>query len=313
MTLDGNTPPPTVAPIEAKTPAALFGTAALPEQQAFLGFLVTLTGGPASSGARPCKTPGCPNKTEVVEIEPRIPTPWLDARDAITASMASYCEPCVLRIQEAEKSKSSRTERAHQMSSRSAFWERVWGGKSSHYHATSISRLPAPAAASNVLRWKVTLDKGVLLHGNTGSGKTRTVYLLLKDILMTLGIYPTIKKCAMLRSEIIAAAMDSEAARQALLSKLVNCKLLYLDDLGQMAKSDPCEEFMFNLVEERTNLGLPIIATTQHTGDSFAKNFNQPLRGAAIIRRLGEACYKVAFTRPKNATTATTSNNDTIP
>lgn len=264
----------------------------------------------ATNEGRPCKTDCCPNMTEVVEWMPRVPTPWLDAADAVMASLSAYCEKCVAHIKAMEERAEAEAEAKRRLAARGKWWRDIWGGESSIYHQTAIGRLPDPKASSNVLRWKLDLPKGVLCSGETGTGKTRTIYLLLKEILFEHGVYPTIRKCSLLRGEITKAAMKGEEYKAALLRELVECRLLYLDDLGQMATSPAAVEFLFALVDERTNRGLPIIATTQHTGDSFAALFAPDVRrGEAIGRRLGEFSYKIYFSN----TRAPQPSEDLIP
>jgi DNA replication protein DnaC len=126
------------------------------------------------------------------------------------------------------------------------------------------------------------------------------VYLLLKRILLTTGIKPMIRKCAKLRHEIARAAKSEDAtARPRLMRSLIEAPILYLDDLGQMAASDSLGEALFDIIEERTQLGRPIIATSQSSGEEFTEKFNDANQGVALARRLSEFCYRVNFTRPK--------------
>lgn len=236
--------------------------------------------------------------TDGAEIEPRIPTPYLDARDAVMGYFSRYCEPCVIATKEAieaeEKAKLDRALKA----SRLKWWENVWGGKDSQYHGTELAKIPDRVAAEKALRWQTSHPKGLILLGDSGAGKTRTVYLLLRRILLEQGIRPMIKKCAKLRHEIAAAAKsDDEKARPALMKAMIDAPLLFLDDLGQMSPTDSLGEALFDVIEERTQLGRHIIATSQIGGDELIAKFRDQKQGEALSRRLMDHCYKVTFTR----------------
>lgn len=248
----------------------------------------------ATTQPRRCKSDSCMGWCEMVEVEPRIPTPFVDARDPIHASFSLYCEDCVTRIQAEEAAGEAKKDHQFLMAQRREWWSKVWK-KDSSYHDTRHDRLPDQAAATKVLRWTHKHPKGVLCQGTTGSGKTRTVYLLLQGILFTHGVYPIIRKCVKLRAEIADAAREGDGARKALIAKLVNAPILFLDDLGQMANTPAAEEALLDIIEERSHLGKPVIATTQYSGDAFVRPFSNKERGEAIARRLADSCYVITF------------------
>lgn len=247
-----------------------------------------------------CASEGCNNMTDGV--------PSSDEPDAPLVYLGRYCERCVWTIRHKESADLKAAANAKSGGSRSQWWNKTWK-PDSIYHGTVLSRLPDPAASEKVLRWKPSLKKGVLLVGDSGSGKTRTVYILLKSLLMEEGTYPVIKKCVLLRHEIARAAKSNdELARPKLMKAMIAAPILYLDDLGQMANTATAEEALLAIVEERTQVGRPIIATSQLTGERFIAQFQMRERGEAIARRLGDFCYNVHFARPANHT-----DPDTIP
>lgn len=249
---------------------------------------------------RICATTECNNMTEGV--------PSSDEPDAPLVYLSRYCERCVWAIRHKEAEARRAAANAKSGGSRIQWWNKTWK-PDSIYHDTVLSRLPDLAASEKVMRWTPKLKKGILLVGDSGSGKTRTVYLLLKALLLEDGIYPTIKKCVILRHEIARAAKSSdELARPKMMKAMIDAPILYLDDLGQMANTASAEEALLTIVEERTQVGRPIIATSQLTGARFIQQFQMQERGEAIARRLGDFCYNIHFTRP-----TTPANTDTIP
>jgi len=262
--------------------------------------LLAMLGG--TSSPRICASPGCDNLTEGVRSGPSTYIDGPEGRQVIPAPLvylSAYCETCVWTIRAEESSKAKHASNSINAKRRGDFWQKIWGGPESLYHSTVFEQLPDRASAEKVGRWKMQNPKGILCHGQTGTGKTRSVYLLLKKLLFEHGIYPEFRKCVQLRHDISKAAMsETPGARDDLIAKLVNARILFLDDLGQMANTPASEEALLQIVEERTQRGRPIIATTQLTGERFAELFKSKERGQAIGRRLTESCYLVPFTAP---------------
>jgi DNA replication protein DnaC len=75
--------------------------------------------------------------------------------------------------------------------------------------------------------------------------------------------------------------------------RLVRTDLLYWDDLGQMHLTGPASEMLLHVVEERSNSEMPILATTQYSGEGIDAQFERKEMGKAIRRRLNEFCRVV--------------------
>ena len=237
-----------------------------------------------SQSTRPCATEGCQNVVNGYELAP-----------GKFIFYVRHCEACIQAEKEKDAAKKRRAESEAYHRRRLAYWTEVWGGKASGYHKTVIEKLPHRMISERILAW--TPRRGLLLVGPTGSGKSRTAYLLLKAMLDS-RIYVDVRPCVALRHSISKAARSQfPADRAELMRKLTTASLLYLDDLGQMANTASSVEALYELVEERTKRGLPIIATTQYSGERFVKSFGDSMKekGESIARRLAEFCDIIEF------------------
>lgn len=259
--------------------------------------LLAMTGGRAlNEGDTPplCSIPGCRKLCVGVEIAERVPTPYIDARPARIAYLSRVCEDCALTIQEHEESQRRAARRAQQQAARAAYWQELWKGREK-YHDTELALLPRPKASAAVLAWQPG-EKGLLITGVTGAGKTRTVYLLLKRLCMEEGYKPQVWNCIKLRQAIAnAARSDDHNERARFIARLMSGKILVLDDLGQMASTPTSEEACLEIIEDATAAGVAIIATTQFSGAKFMEAFKKPETGQAIVRRLEENTETIKF------------------
>ena len=255
----------------------------------------------------PCKTRDCKNLVHTAEIyppemqdDPADPFgPQIVTKPGEYAFLATYCEPCVLAILKAEEEEERRDKRHRWLAKHREHWLEIWGGKDAGYHKTNPERLPFIEITKQIMDWHPNLGVGLLVSGPTGSGKSRSVYLLLKRLMEEHGILARIEPCIAFRHRIAAAARKDGDERERLVRQLSTAAILYLDDLGQMVNTDSAAEALLEIVERRTMAELPIVATTQFTGQAFIDSFRSKETGQAIARRLGEFCHKIHFpTKP---------------
>jgi DNA replication protein DnaC len=93
------------------------------------------------------------------------------------------------------------------------------------------------------------------------------------------------------RTALQAAARDGTT--QEFVRGLVRADVIYWDDLGQMHLTGAASEMLLHLVEERTCAEMPILATTQYSGQGLDAQFDRTEMGQAIRRRLNEFCRVV--------------------
>jgi hypothetical protein len=161
--------------------------------------------------------------------------------------------------------------------------------------ATDPHKLPRPHLLQKVLSWTYG-PKGLLLHGPTGTGKSRCAWRLLERE-HNAGRRIAVVDSFSLSTELPAKFTVSCAAAEAWLARLVNVDLLLLDDVFKARLTDRAEESVFSVIDRRMNHGRPIIATTNDTGASLADRLT-PDRAEPLLRRLREACTAISFTAP---------------
>ena len=174
-------------------------------------------------------------------------------------------------------------------------WERVCPEE---YQRTDVPRLEANLRRRNcdvdwlghVLTWQYG-SQGLLVGGSTGVGKTRAMWILLRRLLDQEHRRLVWLNAVRFRTGLQAAARDG--ATDYFVRRLVRAHVLYWDDLGQTHLTGAASEMLLHLIEERTTAGMPILATTQYSGDRLEAQFERPEMGQGVRRRLNEFCRVV--------------------
>jgi IstB-like ATP binding protein len=142
----------------------------------------------------------------------------------------------------------------------------------------------------DVLRWQYG-SQGLVLSGPTGIGKSRLMWTLLRRLLDQEHRAVVFLNAVRFRTGLQAAARDG--ATEEFVHRLVRADVLYWDDLGQTHLTGAASEMLLHLVEERTCAGMPILVTTQYSGEGLDAQFERKEMGQAIRRRLNEFCKVV--------------------
>lgn len=159
------------------------------------------------------------------------------------------------------------------------------------YQDTEPGKLPNQSASNIILEWKYN-PKGLLIHGKTGSGKTRTVWLLILKILEA-GKTVTAYDCTGFGQKVREKFMQGRGAEVQWLQWLVDADVFFLDDLGKEKLTDRVAEQLHALLEKRSSALKPTIFTTEFTGVDLENRFDE--RGPAFVRRLREYCQCIGL------------------
>jgi DNA replication protein DnaC len=173
------------------------------------------------------------------------------------------------------------------------------------YRVTDVIRLEAELQQrgydvqwlQEILGWTYG-PQGLMVSGPTGVGKSRVMWLLLRRLLDTERHVGVILNSIRFRTGLQAAARD--CATERFVHRLVRAEVLYWDDLGQTHLTGAASEMLLQLLEERTSAGMPILATTQYSGEGIDEQFERKETGQAVRRRLNEFC-KVVVVREQRA------------
>jgi nucleoside-triphosphatase THEP1 len=142
----------------------------------------------------------------------------------------------------------------------------------------------------DVLTWQYG-SQGLVISGPTGVGKSRVMWLLLERLLDQEHRSAVLLNAVAFRTRLQLAARDGTT--EEFVRRLMRTDLLYWDDLGQMHLTGAVSEMLLHVVEERSNSEMPILATTQYSGEGIDAQFERKEMGKAIRRRLNEFCRVV--------------------
>lgn len=143
--------------------------------------------------------------------------------------------------------------------------------------------------------------KGLLLHGVTGTGKTRTLYLLCERLFVeegrTIEIFPACDFAFQL------AKAYHDGADYRFIERCRTVEVLALDDLGKEKMTDRVQSDLFGIIDWRINYHRPILVTTNCDGDAFASRFPDPETAVPLIERLRGSCIcmDILMTAPRRS------------
>lgn len=141
-----------------------------------------------------------------------------------------------------------------------------------------------------VLGWKYG-PKGIVVLGESGKGKTRAMYLLIRRLLnegKTVRVFDSVD------FEMECSDRFYHGTGKAWVKALTDYDVILFDDLGKFRLTDRVESVLFGLWEKRIAFLKPILATTNDTGETLEDRMSEN-RGAPFVRRIKEFCECVVF------------------
>jgi DNA replication protein DnaC len=148
-----------------------------------------------------------------------------------------------------------------------------------------------PKAMKTCLRYAevfsqmVERNQGLLLFGDTGTGKTYAAACIC-NFLMSKGT-------SVIMTSFVKILQLNGDAEQDLSEEIKRAGLVVFDDLGAERTSDYGMEKVYGMIDDRYRSGKPMIVTTNLTLDQMKDTSD--IRYARIFDRLFEVCYPVLF------------------
>lgn len=159
------------------------------------------------------------------------------------------------------------------------------------YLKTDPARLPK-LQLDATLAWKPGA-RGLILVGETGRGKTRAAWLLIRQLMANGAFVEILCFDAVGFGHDLSRHYKSEDAED-WLDSVANAPMVFFDDLGKLKLTERAEAEIFGVIERRFSRELPVLVTTNDTGDTLASRMTDG-RGPALIRRLREFCEVIQF------------------
>lgn len=216
----------------------------------------------------PCKECGAYFETEVVNLNGR-------------EFCGKVCPACIARInRETEAEATAASGEAAQRA-----WEALCPPL---YRDTDLNRLSIPEKAiREVLGWSPG-PNGLSLAGGTGKGKTRLIFVLLKQLHFAGHKIHAISSKSFERhcTRMFGDHPQANESR-AIIDKCQTVEILFLDDIGKERMTDRVESELYGLIEDRTANMKPILWTSNGDSKRLEAMLSED-RGQPIIRRLKE-------------------------
>ena len=195
-------------------------------------------------------------------------------------SLDIFCDKCTKEIESEKQLRSA--EKLKEA------WERICPPL---HKQTDIDKLPNMEASNTALAWQFN-ERGLLLHGQTGTGKSRTAWLVLKTAHFEGKKILVLNGASAIRYAAIFSTSTADAEKW--IDRHANVDVLFMDDAFKVKLTESYEAALFAVIDSRMENLRPIIATTNDTGETLAGRMSQD-RGAAMVRRLRECCDSIGF------------------
>lgn len=155
------------------------------------------------------------------------------------------------------------------------------------FEGTDPERL-APELKDLCHNWLPT-GKGLLVHGTTRKGKTRTAWYIADRLFKANPKANRFLFLTMFELEARLVASWGTSTWDKTMHHMVNVPLLFLDDLGKERMTERMASCLFALIDQRTMHQRSTIITTNLTGDTLLERFHDKETGAAFVARLKDS------------------------
>ena len=170
-----------------------------------------------------------------------------------------------------------------------------------NFNELTDSQRAAKALARRFVREYPAVDRGLVIVGPVGVGKTHLAVAILAELVDTMGARGVFCDFTDLLARIQASfSRGSEESEDEILAVYREADLLVLDELGARRPTDWARDVLYGLLNTRYNRNRISILTTNYT-DAPEKPGGETLElrvGTAVRSRLAEMCQLVPLMGP---------------
>lgn len=218
------------------------------------------------------------------EIEPAPITLDMGFGDPIPVPI-TVCEDCMEMVRDSYGLRPSQTQRVH--------LEPKWEAECPLRFRELLESDAYPPhfdqqAMKRVLEWESGQPKGLALKGDSGAGKTSSLWALFRRIERA-GGNPKFLTGVELNRLLARASRDLDSVEW-----LWKAHVLMVDDFGKEKHSPGASSLLWEVLDRRYQNKLPIILSTRYSGAEIRERFAERL-GDDIVRRLNESCRAIEF------------------
>ena len=167
------------------------------------------------------------------------------------------------------------------------------------FQNTELARIPCLEAAKKVQQWQYN-SRGLVLHGPTGMGKSRSIWLLLKRVSVQ---HRTMAACMSRFSDELQSQFEDNGNVLDWLNQFAEADILFLDDLDKCVVQRGTRQFtprtqnaLFSILKYRCEQQLPTFITTNVCGPDLAAFFSVDI-GGPFLERIRDHCDVICFTK----------------
>lgn len=203
-----------------------------------------------------------------------------------------YCETCF----DIARAEFDAAEREQYRAKRARAWDEDVGRDA--FTDTDPARLDARLMA-RVMAWTHN-PKGLLLHGPSGRGKSRLMFMLARRTYVDDAI-PVLVTRATAAARKVSDFNNSVGSTEAYIRQLISVPVLFIDDFGKETQSERWESALVEILDARNAARRPCIITTNYVGDKLAERYRDRSTGDAVVRRMREFCTPIGFQTQEGA------------
>jgi DNA replication protein DnaC len=138
-----------------------------------------------------------------------------------------------------------------------------------------------------IQNWSTKSDKGIYILGDSRTGKTRTLCILLRKLFND-GVKFKLFLAGQFHAQLTEAKRSTNYS--AWIRDMVKVPVLAIDDLFAEKLTATTQAGLFEVIEQRMANKRPLLITTQVRRSDAITQFDDPRRGSALLNRLRESC-----------------------